>query len=742
MAWWKSLKEWFGALWLALKQLYVFLLLLRFSFLALGILLFAFRFSDQGTDILRALAEEKDRRIFNITLFILFTNLLAYEVWYWSRHLLKYRPHVDPDTHDKYREPLPQDLPLATEWIPRLAGLLVFAIEIVGLAHVGHGVSGLIWLVVASAVLYLIIVITRRSIFKIAPDGRYEQKTSLDKFEPVTKFMFVLALVAEFVLFVWACWSPVTWSKLGPGAALVLIVAVWLPVGTFLVILGERLRFPILGALLVWTFLISRCADNHPIRYSHPIDPLTRATLDKSFDDWFKRVSPQHAGHASVPVVIVAAEGGGIRAAYWTATALTALQDKIPGFADHCFALSGVSGGALGELVFNAVLARRMEEKNALADATVMSVLGENPATQRDVRKILQFDALSGTLASLAQPDFVQRFFPAVAFPDREKALEEGWERGWSKAFEGNDLFGRALLETMQKHQALPNLFLNGTVVETGDRIITSNVRIHPSPYFRNAFDAFDLMRLDIPFSSAAGMSARFTYISPAGKIPYHGAHDLRERIACTNLDHANPNCGREWFGHVVDGGYFEVSGSVTAKELYDFVMEKKKDARYKKVEPVIVLIDHWNDMSCRNCPTDPRLFCPAPGYDGPGPPAASENFANELLSPIRAVLAARDARGKQAIGDAARETMAVLEFRLAPRKLDDTKLPLGWILSDESMNAIDDGVTGQNGNVTARNLLKQFLENGLNILSTGDCASTSCGQASDAKGSTYTGGQ
>src|SRR5204862_1247774 len=55
---WQSLKQWFGILWLRLKQLYVFLLPLRFSFLALGILVFAFRFSDQGTDILRALAGE------------------------------------------------------------------------------------------------------------------------------------------------------------------------------------------------------------------------------------------------------------------------------------------------------------------------------------------------------------------------------------------------------------------------------------------------------------------------------------------------------------------------------------------------------------------------------------------------------------------------------------------------------------------------------------------------------------
>src|SRR5437773_4387456 len=189
---WQSLKQWFGILWLRLKQLYVFLLPLRFSFLALGILVFAFRFSDQGTDILRALAGEdaKDRRLLNITLFLIFSNLLAYEIWYWSRHLLKYRPHIDPDHRDPIREPLPQDLPVATEWIPRLLGLLVFGMEIVGCVHFGGEVSGRIVLLAASAVLYLAIVITRRSIlrrtrFKIPTDAHYEQKTSLAAFEPV-----------------------------------------------------------------------------------------------------------------------------------------------------------------------------------------------------------------------------------------------------------------------------------------------------------------------------------------------------------------------------------------------------------------------------------------------------------------------------------------------------------------------------------------------------------------------------
>jgi hypothetical protein len=51
-------------------------------------------------------------------------------------------------------------------------------------------------------------------------------------------------------------------------------------------------------------------------------------------------------------LIIVAAEGGGIRAAYWTAGILTRLVDCPPALADSLFAISAVSGGSLGAAVY------------------------------------------------------------------------------------------------------------------------------------------------------------------------------------------------------------------------------------------------------------------------------------------------------------------------------------------------------------------------------------------------------
>src|SRR5262249_7462795 len=56
-----------------------------------------------------------------------------------------------------------------------------------------------------------------------------------------------------------------------------------------------------------------------------------------------------------------AAEGGGIRAAYWTALELASLHELDPEFDRSTFAISGISGGSVGATVYT-VCAR--EEKD------------------------------------------------------------------------------------------------------------------------------------------------------------------------------------------------------------------------------------------------------------------------------------------------------------------------------------------------------------------------------------------
>ena len=64
------------------------------------------------------------------------------------------------------------------------------------------------------------------------------------------------------------------------------------------------------------------------------------------------------------PVFIVAAQGGGLVAAYHAAMVLSHLQDICPRFAHHVFAASGVSGGSFGAAVFASAVDRLTTEQS------------------------------------------------------------------------------------------------------------------------------------------------------------------------------------------------------------------------------------------------------------------------------------------------------------------------------------------------------------------------------------------
>jgi hypothetical protein len=323
--------------------------------------------------------------------------------------------------------------------------------------------------------------------------------------------------------------------------------------------------------------------------------------------------------------------------------------------------VSGVSGGSLGAVVFNALLA-------------------ENAAYPMKDRAhdILRQDFLSPTLAAMFFPDLIQRFLPFRIPPaDRGAVLEKAWEYGWERTISGQDkavdrpnrLGGplRKLWQDWRGNVPLPALFLNGTRVESGKRIITSNVPINPGSRidFADAEDAEVKLgndrSHDIPLSTAAHMSARFTYVSPAGLLPDGG--------------------------HVVDGGYFENSGAATALEVLYEVEAAIQSARAGEVVvPVIIEI--------RNGPTKekPNITSAA----ATPAPSDQQEFLSEALAPVSTLLNTRDARGTFSQA-AIRSEQESVEPTLPPRWKGNwfliglhespVPLPLGWMLSGDAAN-------------------------------------------------------
>ena len=183
---------------------------------------------------------------------------------------------------------------------------------------------------------------------------RLIQKEGLDDPEDVRS-----AAIAFIVLFVtWV--SSIGFIQRSLGLFLeipaTLFVTIW---ATFLVFalgllarFSEKIRFPILTAVVVWVGLLSWADlnDNHEIRHirSNPIDQAMPPQVDEAFRGWLEARANEPDAPQPYPVFLVAAEGGGARAAYFTALVLEELRARCPRFLRHTFLMTGVSGGSLG----------------------------------------------------------------------------------------------------------------------------------------------------------------------------------------------------------------------------------------------------------------------------------------------------------------------------------------------------------------------------------------------------------
>ena len=95
--------------------------------------------------------------------------------------------------------------------------------------------------------------------------------------------------------------------------------------------------------------------------------PNQRPTVGAAARAWYAQAKSAYDevhGEGPVPMLVVATAGGGIRAAYWTATVLERLEADFKdqgGVRPYLFAISGVSGGSVGATAFDAAVIKRDE---------------------------------------------------------------------------------------------------------------------------------------------------------------------------------------------------------------------------------------------------------------------------------------------------------------------------------------------------------------------------------------------
>jgi hypothetical protein len=301
------------------------------------------------------------------------------------------------------------------------------------------------------------------------------------------------------------------------------------------------------------------------------------AGTDPAFSSEYVLAERPHA--AERPIILVAANGGGIQSAAWTAQVLTGLtesfatKDQQQRFLESIRLISGVSGGSVGTMFFvNEIRApdsgQAMSFKNVVAEA--------------------EETGLEEVVWGLTYPDFWHAVAPwarSDELLDRGHALEEAWiktaDTHHSPPLNVSLLaWNRGVIEGWR-----PATIFNATLVESGERlqISTSPVRDTRQPVASNIQhiagrqEFFDLFKGSIRIATAARLSASFPYVSPAARPTADAASALA------------PGTADKYAAmHVVDGGYFDNSGLCALTEwLQEGLTERENHWKETNQQPV-----------------------------------------------------------------------------------------------------------------------------------------------------------
>ena len=446
---------------------------------------------------------------------------------------------------------------------------------------------------------------------------------------------------------------------LGSIAILFVSLTIFTIFASSLFVFASQSGVPLLAIVFLLALFLAanRVNDNHAVRLLAGGLAQPLPTLERTLERWFAsdgrlgQIKSQ-AGDQKWPLYVVSSQGGGVYAAYHSSKALSLLTKAVPEFRHHLFAVSGVSGGSVGAAIY----------ENAL------NVAGSDEGIVDAIDTIFSHDHLAPVLAAMLFPDLMQRFYPIpVAAWDRALGLELSFS-------DPRDQTAHVSMEnSFFNAQSGPFIVLNTTIVDNGRRLLLSPFTFLSDAIFHAPLAKGEAMpQQDLRFSTAAGMSARFPLITPYSF--FEGSTQQRER-------------------RLVDGGYYDNSGAVTATEIKRDVEAYLATAGLKNMVEVIP-IAIVNRSSFRLLDQTDR--------------AASETqqtHRNRIFSStsVEALFSSRDARVLKALDDfgvqcgtsADKGLCITLEtsYRLSDPHPGATNLsrsiPLGWTLSCQARSFI-----------------------------------------------------
>jgi predicted acylesterase/phospholipase RssA len=403
---------------------------------------------------------------------------------------------------------------------------------------------------------YLVIVanalsIAFRWLVRLTPEGFVDAQYRLWARHAFALLQFFFSLVLYVGLFIMKSdWSEIT--KYGtlamsrpprvPTLCLVLVLAMLLCwVLTALTFVFDRYRVPLLTLLFAYGSAVSVFPQGDHFFQSSARDS-TKAPA----------VAPEKVlqRRANLPVIVVAATGGGIQAAAWTARVIAGLQHdavncKNPDFDAALVAMSTVSGGSMGAMfIADAYQKGKARSATAFDDALESA----EASSLDDVAWALTYPDLLWTVAPFLKGAGL-RPLHLVNGPylvkDRASALEDTWRDRSSSLKDATLDQWRLDLAKGER----PAVLFNSTIAETGERMLLSTTTLGADGPGRREF-AIDYADRDIAVATAARLSASFPYVSPPARIDRQGVF------------------ADEY--HFVDGGYYDNYGTATAVEWLD----------------------------------------------------------------------------------------------------------------------------------------------------------------------------
>lgn len=539
-------------------------------------------------------------------------------------------------------------------WLPRLLGFLTLAMLLDTATDARDGAVTMAGLVSQydKTVLQLTIVIAvllcalAGYVVYLLFRGQVRRRGPADSDAMREEPWYTLGIVhtaVSLIYFSWAVLAPLGFTGIiGRVSLLPVLLGAPLPILSPVAVLGNRWRTPlILFGLLVMVAISAGNAAFHDVRRFTPPDTagLTRAaTLDQAIDAWMAANNCAGNAAACPEAVLVAASGGGSRAAFFTATVVGQVLDDIsagpagpaaPG--RQLFALSGVSGGAVGSAIIRAALQDagasgappcRFRSRLWFAATDSPGAWPQDEANPETWRQCLQDlaagDLLSAPIAGLAYRDYLAPPIPlpdSWGFGDRNVLIEQALEQHYNYVMHDDpnacsdkrtDGLCRPLGYRIKDGQAVggwvPLLLLSTTSVDHGSLILASDFDV-AGWCLPNSADLFHLLQSTTLQPEPVAQPRTRNRLAPeappcrqdfnrqagaetTGDLRLSTASLLSGRFPAV-LTAANlRNRSGDVAERVVDGGYFDNSGAAALKPVLSRLAERN-------IRTVTLLLDN-----------------------------------------------------------------------------------------------------------------------------------------------------